>query len=409
MGSPLSPTLLRCYHVDKDARPNQAFELDPRGGLLTKHLPATASSSQAGRPRPQSSLPPCDLDMSVQSSHLGRSAATYQRVGRFFVAHGRSALRGPDQTLLTHDPATGWAQPMDLYHPPGPARGTIMSVHGMSLLGCRDPRIIRLHRAFAEAGFLVVAPDFPSIRDLRIHAEQPLEVVRAMRALRAASWCTHPDALRVFSVSFSSALALRAAAHPDVAAAISSLCIMGGFATMEEVVAWLLCDPQADPYGRQLVLANTLELLGPSHEAAGPLLLAHAKANFLKLPVCLEGPAWSTATPDTREIVRALHEDPDYRVRCWQELHPRLRPLYDAFDPVRHLHEVRADLVLIHGENDPVIPPSQSLTLADAARRIGIRVHVVVTPLLSHGDPAPPSRMLRHVPALAGAFGRFFA
>ena len=72
---------------------------------------------------------------------------------------------------------------VDRYIPSGFARGTVVFIHGMSVLGREDPRIRQLAVALSTTGLQVLVPELPSIRNLRIERVQPSEVQATLEQL----------------------------------------------------------------------------------------------------------------------------------------------------------------------------------------------------------------------------------
>ena len=72
---------------------------------------------------------------------------------------------------------------VDRYMPSGPAFGTVVFIHGMSVLGREDPRVRQLAVALTTAGLQVLVPELPSIRNLRIERAQPSEVQATLEQL----------------------------------------------------------------------------------------------------------------------------------------------------------------------------------------------------------------------------------
>jgi hypothetical protein len=65
---------------------------------------------------------------------------------------------------------------IDLYLPRGTSAGTVIFVHGLSVLGHRDPRVEQLGSALATAGFRAVIPAIKSLRELWIRRDQPEQI-----------------------------------------------------------------------------------------------------------------------------------------------------------------------------------------------------------------------------------------
>ena len=68
---------------------------------------------------------------------------------------------------------------------------------------------------------------------------------------------------------------------------------------------------------------------------------------------------------------------------------------------------LQAPVFLLHGEDDRVVPSSESRVLAERLRRAGVDVDLVLTPLLSHGNTAIGPSALVHAPTLVRGLARF--
>lgn len=78
--------------------------------------------------------------------------------------------------------------------------------------------------------------------------------------------------------------------------------------------------------------------------------------------------------PDPSEQTRALLGDPD-----------KDRKVYEAASPITYLQNVRAPLLLLTGENDPLTPKQQSEQVVDILRREGRTVEAHYYPNEGHG------------------------
>jgi dipeptidyl aminopeptidase/acylaminoacyl peptidase len=69
---------------------------------------------------------------------------------------------------------------------------------------------------------------------------------------------------------------------------------------------------------------------------------------------------------------------------------PAARATYDERSPLHHTEGISAPLLLLQGEDDRVVPPSQAHAMADALREKHLPVALVLFPGEGHGfrDPA---------------------
>jgi len=114
--------------------------------------------------------------------------------------------------MLSGDPAQPIAQRRDTHHiyETGKARKTILLLHGLTMTGEADPRLVRLARALAAGGLRVVVPIFEHLKDYRF---DPADRGRLLEV--AARFKAETDApLVVIAFSAGGSLALAAAADP---------------------------------------------------------------------------------------------------------------------------------------------------------------------------------------------------
>ena len=90
-------------------------------------------------------------------------------------------------TMLGGDPARPIAQQYDTYHiyETSGARKTILLLHGLTMTGENDPRLVRLARALARNGLRVVVPIFEHLKDYRFDPADRERLLEAAAHLRA--------------------------------------------------------------------------------------------------------------------------------------------------------------------------------------------------------------------------------
>jgi dienelactone hydrolase/NAD(P)-dependent dehydrogenase (short-subunit alcohol dehydrogenase family)/acyl carrier protein len=116
--------------------------------------------------------------------------------------------------------------------------------------------------------------------------------------------------------------------------------------------------------------------------------------------------------PDTfrAAVLRMGFYAPLEYVRGEKELRPETSPLMDVFTdweaaaefmgaprrhPLTHLAKVKTPLMVVHGEADRIVDVSQARRLEQAAKNVGVEVHLSVVPKMGHDlfelNPAWPS------------------
>jgi pimeloyl-ACP methyl ester carboxylesterase len=234
--------------------------------------------------------------------------------------------------------------------PPTP----LVLVPGATPDGKDDPRARGAARLLARVGFDVTLPTIPGLTTGRLRPEDVTPVVTALAAARAPAV--------VVSVSVGSGPALLAAADARVRDRVALVVVLGGYGSAEDLVRFYLTGSYA--YGgvsgrRQ----HDPALVRAFVDANVDLLDEAARALVDRIGDPAAGRA-ITLSSAAQQVLRAL-------------------------SPVNVLPALRGHLVLVHGRDDPVVPFTESVRLADAARPGGATL--VVLDVLGHvGGEAGP-------------------
>lgn len=310
------------------------------------------------------------------------------------------------ETIL--DSAAG-PLPADIYEPPARPRGTIVFVHGMTFRAHRDLRQIRACRVLAGAGFRVVAPRIPDLATVRVSMDGLIQVSAALRAIADRPDLCPSRKVGVFSVSYSAALCLLAAARPELEGRVAAICALGTYSDGLGWVRWIVEDDAADPYARLILLRNFAPaLLGsqPNIEAALEATISDLNAGeeSLRLPT-----VWETLSEDERARFLRLRDDSAYQRSLGREIVARgLHEVFRSLCPADAVPRLRFPIALIHGATDHVIPPEESRGLHALLTASGAPSRLVVTTLLTHGDTQVGLHALRDAYDLLATFAHFF-
>jgi fermentation-respiration switch protein FrsA (DUF1100 family) len=266
--------------------------------------------------------------------------------------------------------------PADLYtagHPGG--RPGLIVVHGLAHAGKDDARVREAAGLLARAGWTVAVPTVDGLTRLRLRPEDAGAVVAAGRALRE----TGSRPIAILAVSVGAGPAIAAAADPALAAEVSAVMTLGGYASARELLRFTLTGddrPRAPGGGR------------PDEAAIA---------------------AFVAANPDlVDEAGRRLvsNRDPTAVDALLAALPPSSQRLLDALSPERRLEALRAPLFLVHGHDDPAVPVSESVRLEAAAARAGREARLVVVGAVGHVEPGAGAR-LADLARLGAAFYAF--
>ncbi len=310
---------------------------------------------------------------------------------------GHAGWAAPTATVTYAGPG-GESRQADVYcDPSAPPGARLLLAHGLVDTGKDDVRLHALGRAFARHRFLVVIPDFPGMRALRVDRGDIDEIDAALRAARRVGECAAADGLPMGAVgfSYSSGPVLLALDRPGVARPADFAVLFGGYDDLLDVVRFLTTGRHRDlgveyggealPQGRWLVLqANAATVADPDDRAAlaaiGRLKRADPNADVGALAAGL-GPS-GRALLDVFENTDAARFDALVR-----RVDPEVRATLDALSPSRSLERpLPIDLYLLHGRSDAIVPWSETLKLSRSVRTAG-RVRVALLGGFRHARP----------------------
>ena len=126
-----------------------------------------------------------------------------------------------------------------------------MLVHGITPRGKDDPQLRAAAALLARAGWAVAVPTVDGLTALRLRPDDAGAVTAATRALVAQGY--RPVAM--LGISLGAAPALSAAGEPELAAALSAVLTLGGYASARELLRYTLTGAYAfgDARGRRPV------------------------------------------------------------------------------------------------------------------------------------------------------------
>ncbi|SEP14128.1 Lysophospholipase, alpha-beta hydrolase superfamily [Aquisalimonas asiatica] len=289
----------------------------------------------------------------------------------------------------------------DIYQPGDrEPRGTLVLIHGFTEHGRHDPRLVEFATSMARAGFTVVAPDVEGpmtmavgLRDAR-HIQDTLEYVAADED----DFATEPMGLMAFS--FAVGPAVIAAKSPDVAEDVAFLVAVGGYYDIEHAITYVTTGvdplsgrrdtvPQPRREGKWVVLLSQLDRIEDTHDRE--LLREIAEAR-LEDPGAQVDSQVDALGEDGRAVYGLItNTDPDRVGEYLEALPATVRDELHGLDLARRdLSQLRAELVLVHGTDDNVIPIGHSERLQAAVGEE--QAHLYPAAGLYHVDVTPGLR-----------------
>jgi fermentation-respiration switch protein FrsA (DUF1100 family) len=332
-------------------------------------------------------------------------AADLQGVARRLAELEADAVREREMAL----PSATRLRRARVYEPASGYRRTALVVPGLHSGGIDEPRVVHLARALAASGVAVVTPEFPELDRFAIASDFP-DTIEAIALDLASSPGLAPDGrVGLIGISFGGGPTVVAAGSPALRDRIAYVFVLGGYADLPRVMDHLSRDPRVHDYGVALVLLSVAGRMVPPDQVAG--LSAGIRRFLHASSLTREDPARAEREFEaSREYAGTLPEPSAtllalVNARDVAQLGPRLAPHLAAFTHAAALSPSRSPLptapvFLLHGVDDPVIPASESVRLAELLRPHA-PVRLLLTPVLTHADSARPPRLDEALPLVA--------
>jgi pimeloyl-ACP methyl ester carboxylesterase len=317
--------------------------------------------------------------------------STPRFLASFLVGRGTPVVA--QETTYRRD---GDVLPATLYRPrtvhgPLPAW---MTLHGLTFHGRHHLSLQRFARALAASGSVVLVPDLPEWRALRIAPATAVRTIQAAVLELDRHGLSRPGRVGVVGFSFGATQALIAATRPELQGHLAGVAAWGGYAHLEALTRFTFFgehdldgrtyrrDP--DPYGRWILAGNYLGLL-PEHardralpDALLGLALEAGRRTIMSWDPRLDPlkrEVRQRLDPEAREVFDLIA--PPVGTTLDEEGRERLELLLGRLlelvavqepllDPAPYLGRVPVPVFLAHGRDDRLIPWTEMIRLRRA-------------------------------------------
>lgn len=302
----------------------------------------------------------------------------------------------------------------DVYTTVNARAPTMVFLHGMSPLGISDPRQIVSAKALVAAGFRVICPELPEIRNLKVEVGSIDRFRRILLHLKQNRDLCPQGRFALFAPSFSGAICLKAAADVQLAGSITAVAALGAFSRIERLLNHLMHDEQADPYARLIILANFLPrlkegrrlgryYLAAAHDSWQETAATNPELNGFE-PTDERSKELRRLTAAEQRLVARIENDKPLRLALTTRLLKVKQDTLDAYNVSEVAGAIAAPVFLLHGADDDVIPARESTELFPLLRE----GRLVVTPFMGHSRAAVSLRLIGDVWRLVAGFAWFF-
>ncbi len=288
----------------------------------------------------------------------------------------------------------GRAYEADLYRPGTLAKSALVLVPGAAPEGRDDPRLVAFATSLARARFTVLVPELENLRVLRLDPADAQGIADALRHLRRRGGSDEAAKPGLVAISYAAGPAVLAALEPDLRDQVGFLVVIGGYYEMEAVVRffttgyfrsgpeapWQSLTPNAPGLPNDWGIWAFLRANAQRLEDPGDRVRLRAMAERkLRDPEAEIGDLVAGLGPEGRRVHALLeNRDPDAVSDLIAALPEGIRQAMAGLDLARRdLSALQAEVILIHGRDDAVIPYSESLALSAALPADRVRLFLI--------------------------------
>jgi acetyl esterase/lipase len=290
-----------------------------------------------------------------------------------------------------------------VYQPAHQTERPILLVPGVHAAGIDEPRIVGFARDIAATGHPVLTVELPDLTRYQITARTTDMIEDAAAWMLATPEFRGADGrIGMLGISFGGGLSVVAAGRPSIRDRVAFVMAFGGHGDLPRTLRYLCTGVQPDgthrpphDYSLAIVLLNAAPLVVPETQVE-PLraaILTYLEASRLDMVDKAKAAGEFARAKDLgRTLMEPARSYMDYvNARDVGHLGPILLP---------HLPELGADpalspdrsappsapVYLLHGTDDNVVPAIESTLLGRDLQARGVRVHVLLTPLITHAE-----------------------
>lgn len=278
----------------------------------------------------------------------------------------------------------------DVYLPQAAVRAAMVLVPGAAEGGRRDARLVEFAGSLARSGFAVVVPDVPALRELRLTPDSVTDLLAAVDFLRTgphtAPFLGVDIRLGIGAFSVAAGLAVLAALESESAGKVDFLMLVGGYYDLQRTLGWLTTghyrtgnlqqDMTPDSAGKWVYALSHAQSLRRGSDRETLAELARGK---LADPAADIDDLIARLGPEGRSVYEFIvNREPGRVQELIDGLPAAARSDIAALDLAgRELSGLGADLILVHGLDDNIIPWGESVALAAAVPNDRVRLYLL--------------------------------
>jgi len=284
----------------------------------------------------------------------------------------------------------------DLYRPGEPPLAGIVLVPGVAERGKDDPRLVAFATTLARTRFLVLVPELPNLRALRVRADDAQGVADAFSQLLSRSEFPTRGRAGIGAFSYAVGPMVLAALDPVIRERVDFVLGVGGYYDLHQVITffttgyfqkegqWRYLAPNR--YGKWVFVLGNIERLRDLRDRSAFRAMAERRLNDPRARI---DDLSRRLTPEGQALLALLENRDRVRTPALIDALPAaIQAEIDALDLAnKDLSRLQAQLILLHGTDDAIIPHTESMALV-AAVQPG-RAELFLIHGLAHVDVRP--------------------
>jgi hypothetical protein len=278
----------------------------------------------------------------------------------------------------------------DVYLPQAAVRAALVLVPGAAEGGRRDARLVEFAGSLARSGFAIVVPDVPALRELRLTPDSVADLAAAVDFMRTgpntAPYLGPDTRLGIGAFSVAAGLAVLAALEPESVDQLDFLVLVGGYYDLQRTLGWLTTGHYETGGLQQEMMPNSAGkwVYALSHarslrRSSDREALAELARGKLADPAADMDDLIAGLGPEARSVYEFIvNRDPDRVQDLIGQLPAAAQSDIAALNLAeRDLSGLGAELILVHGLDDNIIPWGESVALAAAVPADRVRLYLL--------------------------------
>lgn len=282
----------------------------------------------------------------------------------------------------------------DIYRPGDGGAAALVLLPGVARAGKDDERLVAFANTLARAGFTVLVPDIVNLRALKVKSTDVRSIADAVRHLAAE----RKSRVGLVAVSYTAGPAVLAALQDDIRCRVGFVLTIGGYYDRLTILTYLTTGyyrerpdgpwrkARRDPYGMWVSILSYTDFLARAADRDALEEIVRRRVSNLDADI---GDLRARLGPEGQAVYALIaNRDPDRVPRLIAALPRAVRLELAALDlKGRDFSGFAAQLILIHGRDDAVIPYTESAALAAAVPAGRAALYLVDS--LAHVDLGP--------------------